>query len=218
MKWSDLLAVVFGDAEFDKIPTRALSFALLIFALVCAWLPHKQSYYWLWDGWVSFTPDFVSGALALAVITPLYARRIVPYPGHSVNSVLFLVVNLALTATFVQIILGKGSGLSTVPALIVISGAVVLSWLGMRSVASLAWLALLAFGTISSVLSNYSWGLAGFGFIISGFCGILLQTELNPGQLMAELAAEYALKSKAIALTASTAAGEDQAVPQEQRR
>jgi hypothetical protein len=195
-----ILTLIFGGTVFENIPARAMSFALLVFALVCAWLPHKRSYYWLWEGWVSFTPDFLSGVLALAIITPLYARRIVPYPGHSVNSVLFLVVNLALTATFIQIILGKGTLAGTVPALTVISCAIVLSWLGMRTVAGLAWLALLVFGVINAVLTNDAWGLPGFGFVVSGFAGILLQTQLNPRELIAELAGEYASNGEADAL------------------
>ena len=193
-----VLSAIFGGAEFEKIPARALSFVLLVTALVCAWLPHRQSYYWLWEGSVSFTPDFLSGALALAIVTPLYARRILPYPAHSLNSVLFLAVNMSLAATFIQIILGKGTGMSTVPALVVISCAISLSWLGMRSAASIAWLVLLAFGVISSVLSNYAWGLAGFAFVVCGFSGILLQTDLDPGQFVDELAGEYSLKKAKI--------------------
>jgi hypothetical protein len=140
---------------------------------------------------VSFTPDFISGALALAVVTPLYARRIIPYPHHSVNGVLFLIVNLALTATFIQITLGKGTTVGTLPALTVIICAIALSWLGMRAAASLAWLVLLAFSVVSTIVSNYVWGLAGFGFVVSGFCGLLLQTPLSPADLLAEIVGEY---------------------------
>jgi hypothetical protein len=190
-----VLALIFGGSELERIPARVLSCGLLLLALVFAWVPHRQSYLWWWEAKVSFTPDFVSGAVAVAIISPLYARRIIPYPGHSLHSVLFLVVNLALTATFVQIILGKGSGVGTAPALAVLTCAIALSWLGIRSAASLAWLALLVFGVISALLSNSAWGLAGFGFVACGFCGILLQTELNPSTLLSELVQEYTSKS-----------------------
>ena len=112
-------------------------------------------------------------------------------PYHSVNSLLFLVVNLALTATFIQITLGKGS-VGTFPSLAAIICAVALSWLGMRAAASLAWIGLLAFSVVSMLLSNYAWGMAGFGFIVAGFCGILLQTEMNPSKLLHEIVGEYA--------------------------
>jgi len=191
MKWRFLLSIIFGGEEFEKIPARALSFALLVFALVCAWVPHRQAYWMFWETWVSFTPDFISGALSLAIIAPLYARRIIPYPSHSLNGVLFFVVNLALTATFIQITLGRGTSIGTLPSYAVVICAVALSWLGMRAAASLAWLVLLAFSVISTIFNNYVWGLAGFGFVASGFCGILLQTPLNPAALAAEIIGEY---------------------------
>ena len=191
MTWQRVLTLVFGEDRLEKIPLKALSLVLLVFALLCAWLPHRQSYLLFWETSVSFTPDFVSGALALAIITPLYARRIIVYPYHSVNSLLFFVVNLALTATFIQITLGKGS-VGTFPSLAAIICAVALSWLGMRAAASLAWIGLLAFSVVSMLLSNYAWGMAGFGFIVAGFCGILLQTDMNPSKLLFEILGEYA--------------------------
>jgi hypothetical protein len=55
----------------------------------------------------------------------------------------------------------------------------------MRAAASLAWIGLLAFSVVSMLLSNYAWGMA-------GFCGILLQTEMNPSKLLFEILGEYA--------------------------
>ena len=187
----DLAAVFFGGRELDQVPLKLLSLGLLVTALVCAWLPHSETYFWYWQAQVSFTPDFVSGALALAVIAPLYARRIIPYPHHSVNGILFFIVNLSLTATFIQVALGKGTGLTTAPAIAIIVAAIALSWLGMRAAAGLAWLGLLAFSVISTVFSNIGWGIAGFGFVVCGFCGVLLQTPLSPSLLIAEIAQEY---------------------------
>ena len=187
----ELAIAVFGGSELGNVPLKLLSLVLLVIALVCAWVPHTESYLWYWQAQVSFTPDFVSGALALAVIAPLYARRIIPYPHHSLNGILFFVVNLSLTATFIQIALGNGTGLTTLPAITVVVCAIALSWLGMRAPAALAWLALLAFSVISTVFSNYAWGIAGFGFVVCGFCGVLLQTPLSPNLLIAELAGEY---------------------------
>ena len=192
-------AAIFGDEALGKIPLKLCSLALLVAALACAWWPHTQSSWYFWESQVSFTPDFVSGALSLAIIAPLYARRIIPYSHHSLNGILFFVVNLALTATFIQIALGKGSGLTTFPAIAVIVVAIALSWLGMRPAAALAWLALLAFSVVSTLFSNYAWGLAGFGFVVCGFCGVLLQTPLNPNLLMAELVSEYAPRPRTLA-------------------
>jgi len=204
MRWRTLLAVVFGDDELGKIPLKALSFALLVTALICAWVPHRQSYWMFWDTWVSFTPDFISGALSLAIVAPLYARRIIPYPAHSVNGVLFLVVNLALTATFIQITLGKGTTMGILPSYAVVICAIALSWLGIRAAASLAWIALLAFAVISTIFNNYVWGIAGFGFVASGFCGILLQTPLNPADLLAEIVGEYSARGTAESVPTGT--------------
>jgi hypothetical protein len=189
--WHTVTGVLFGEDELERVPLKAVSFGLLVFALACAWMPHAETYFLFWHTWVSFTPDFISGALALAIIAPLYARRIIPYPYHSVNSVLFLIVNLALTATFIQITLGKATAMGTLPSLTVIVCAIALSWLGMRAAASLAWLVLLAFSVISTIMSNYVWGLPGFGFVVGGFCGLLLQTPLSPAELLAEIISEY---------------------------
>jgi hypothetical protein len=191
MEWRTFLEVTFGDSELSHIPLKATSFGLLVLALVFAWLPHHQDYFGLWNTSVSFTPDFLSGILAIAIVTPLYARRIIPYPHHSINGILFLVVNLALTATFIQIILGKGGPAGTFPSVAVIACAIALSWFGMRAAASVAWLVLLGYSVITSLYANYTWGLAGFGFVASGFAGLLLQTQLNPSELMQEIVSEY---------------------------
>jgi hypothetical protein len=191
MTWRNGLAVVFGDDRLEKIPLRLVSICLLIAALGFAWMPHRQSYLMFWQTWISFTPDFMSGALALAIIAPLYARRIIPYPYHSLNNALFFIVNLALMATFIQITLGKGTTLGTLPSLTVIICAIALSWLGMRAAASLAWLVLLVFSVFSAIISNDVWGVQGFGFVAAGFSGILLQTPLNPAGLFAEILNEY---------------------------
>jgi hypothetical protein len=191
MTWRNGLALVFGDDRLENIPLRSVSICLLIAALGFAWIPHQHPYMMFWHTWISFTPDFMSGALALAIIAPLYARRIIPYPYHSLNNALFFIVNLALMATFIQITLGKGTTMGTLPSLTVIICAIALSWLGMRAAASLAWIVILVFCVISAIMSNDAWGLQGFGFVAAGFAGILLQTPLNPAGLFAEILSEY---------------------------
>lgn len=186
-----MLNIVFGDRELGSMPVKALSLLLLIGALICAWLPHRRSYLLFWDTWVTFTPDFISGALGLAIAIPLYARRIIPYPHHSVNGLLFFIVNLSMIATVIQIALGKGTTAGTLPAIVVITTAIALSWLGMRAAASLAWMGLLAFSVVNTILANSVWGMAGFGFVVLGFCGLLLQTSLNPSALFHEIFREY---------------------------
>lgn len=189
--------MLFSAARLEGTPLRVASFVLLVAALACAWIPYTQSAWWSFGFYrtqASFTPDFISGVFALLVVAPLYARGIVPYAHHSIVNIVFFVLNLALTATFVQIGLGKGSGLGTMPAFVAICCAIALSWLGMRAAAGFAWLGLLAFSIVSALLSNYDWGLAGFGFVACGFCGVLLQTPLSPNAMLAELVNEYAKK------------------------
>ena len=79
----------------------------------------------------------------------------------------------------------------TLPAIVVITTAIALSWLGMRAAASLAWMGLLAFSVVNTILANSVWGMAGFGFVVLGFCGLLLQTSLNPSALFHEIFREY---------------------------
>jgi hypothetical protein len=195
MEWRNGIAFVFGDEKLENMPLRLVSICLLVAALVFAWTPHRHPYLMFWQTWISFTPDFTSGALALAIVAPLYARRIIPYPYHSLNNALFFVVNLALMATFIQITLGKGTTFGTLPSLTVVICAIALSWLGMRAAASLAWLVLLVFCVVSAIISNDAWGLQGFGFVAAGFSGILLQTPLNPAGLFAEILSEYSGRS-----------------------
>lgn len=189
--------MLFSATRLEGTPLKVASLVLLVTALVCAWTPYSQNAWWSFGYYqtqLSFTPDFVSGVFALLVVAPLYARGIVRYDHHSVANIVFFVLNLALTATFVQIGLGKGSGLGTMPAMVAIFCAIALSWLGMRAAAGFAWLGLLAFSIVSALLSNYGWGLSGFGFVASGFCGVLLQTPLSPNAMLGELVNEYTRK------------------------
>jgi hypothetical protein len=130
----------------------------------------------------------ISTILAICLISPLYLRGILKW-SKSIYSLLSLVLILLVFASFTELALGGNGKSSIVISLLV--AAVVLSWLGIKAVASASWGLALAAAIYSAIVSDLAMGFAGFIYIGSGFIGLVLHSGLNPGELFEGIRSEY---------------------------
>jgi hypothetical protein len=184
---AQLGALLADNTELSGVAIRLLSLFFLLLAGLMSFQeytrpgifsPHE----------VSFRPAFLSTGVGLLLVAPLYLRRILKW-NLSVYSILSFALILMVFASFVELVLG-GNGKTEVVAGM-LGAAVLLSWLGIRSVAGIGWL--LPFGAaIYTAMENTSTlGFYGYIYLTSALLGLLLHTGLNPGQLIQGFREEF---------------------------
>lgn len=191
---SKMSEILVGDQELTKDKRRFISLLLIITATILAWRPHQRTvtflYFWSKTSKTEgFIPDFVTAILGLLIVLPLYFRNILKWEKTSIYSILSFITNLTLIATFCKIILGEGfifSGLT-----ISLGMSLILTWLGMRPIAGVAWVAVFIIGVVALQIHNYVMGFDGYLFILLGFLGLVLHAEVNPGEFYRELQGEF---------------------------
>jgi hypothetical protein len=186
-----LLTVLVGEHDLTREHRRLASLLCLCVALAIACTTFVR------EGWwgpivVTLRPTLASGAIALFLIGPLYLRGILRWE-RTVYGVLLFVLNFAVTAALVRVILGEQRSLLSLdePLVVAFWGAIALGWLGMRPVAAVAWIVVFAIGTVNLLSVSDAMGPLGFVFLAAAFLGVLLQSDENPGSLLAELRLEF---------------------------
>ena len=191
------MQIIFGEIELSGETKKILSFTFIILAIVLAWLPKEKALFWrftLTEG--GFYPNFITGAVGLMIVLPLYIRNIFKWRTTSLFSILAFLLNVTLVSTFVKIIMGGSDFQFTLitTALIV---AIIITWLGMRPVVPLAWAAVFGLAALSLVENSYTMGLSGYLFIVFGFLGVLLHSELDIASLTKEVTEQFKGPAKA---------------------
>jgi hypothetical protein len=74
--------------------------------------------------------------------------------------------------------------------------AITLSWLGIKAVAGIAWIILFVGVCVSLIMNNVAMGIYGFIYLLSTFLGLVLHSELNPGNLLSNLKDEFKFSDK----------------------
>ena len=179
-----------SDNELDNETLRLLSLLFLLASGVMSFLnyTHTGAFARIFHDSFSFQPKLISTIFAICLISPLYLRGILKW-SKSIYSLLSLVLILLVFASFTELALGGNGKSSIVISLLV--AAVVLSWLGVKAVASASWGLALAAAIYSAIESNLAMGFAGFIYIGSGFIGLVLHSGVNPGELFEGIRSEY---------------------------
>tara|TARA_B110000238_G_scaffold163159_1_gene177671 strand:+ start:112 stop:774 length:663 start_codon:yes stop_codon:yes gene_type:complete len=180
-----------SDNELDNETLRLLSLLFLLASGVMSFFNYTHTGVFagiFFDSSLTFQPNLISTILAICLISPLYLRGILKW-SKSIYSLLSLVLILLVFASFTELALGGNGKSSIVISLLV--AAVVLSWLGVKAVASASWGLALAAAIYSAIESNLAMGFAGFIYIGSGFIGLVLHSGVNPGELFEGIRSEY---------------------------
>lgn len=177
---------VTNEQEFSPTTAKLLSLVLLACAASITLMSFDTKRFFFLPAKLSITPSFLSGAVAVALLLPLYARGILRWS----KSAYGLIILFLLWTVFAAIIQMGIQGKIDISEYL-IAAAVVLSWLGMRSVAGVAWILAFAACILSIVKANTAMGGWGFVFLTSGFMGCLLHAGLTPARFVEEIRKEF---------------------------
>lgn len=184
-----VLNAVTSESEFSPRMTKLLSLAsLAIAASLCFMTYSYPTLFGLREKNITPSPKLLSGAIALAMLAPLYARDILKW-SKSVYGLISFVLFWLVFAGLVEIAIG-GGGKSRYHYYL-LGGAVLLSWLGMRGVAGVAWMLAFAACIVGLVTSNLAMGPYGFVFLASGSIGCILHSGMGPADLIAGMKDEF---------------------------
>jgi hypothetical protein len=184
-------AAITDDNEISKEWQRFASLAFLLFAFLLSLLSYdRKGLLNTFRSDVSISPDLLSGALALALIAPLYLRGILKWNKSPFTTISFVLI-LGVFASFLEMsILGRNSFVSDLNFYMVMI-ALALSWVGLRGIAGIAWIIVLLVGINSMVAVANAMDFFGFLYVCSATLGLCFHSGVNPGELLSSLKEEY---------------------------
>ena len=171
------------DSEWQKI--LSLIFLLLAGSMSFITYVHIGTF---WNTTLKFTPGFISAIIGIVIVAPLYLRNVLKW-NRSVYTILSFVLILLVFSSFIELSTGGNQKNSLIYSFIGIS--VLLSWLGIRGVAGISWILLVAATVSSLIVNNLALGFYGFLYILFCFLGLIMHTGLNPGALFKDLKDEF---------------------------
>ena len=184
-------ATLTDDNEMPREWQRFASLLLLLLAFLMAMLPYEQSIlFGAAHRSFNFRPGLVPSVLALVLIAPLYLRGLLKWNKSIFSSISFVLI-LGVFAAFLELALFGGKGvLGRINGYMVLL-ALALSWIGLRSVAGIAWMIVLAAGVYNALDVGIDLGISGFIFVCAAFMGLCFHSGVNPGELFSSLKEEY---------------------------
>lgn len=186
-----LTSFLVNDKELDGNKLRLLSLIFLLLSGSMSFFRYTH-HRWLWDSHLSFQPGFVSSVFAILLASPLYMRGILKWNKSAYTIISFVLIMLVF-ASFIELAMGGNGRSSAITALL--AASVMLSWLGIKEVAGICWILVIAAALLSTVINNITLGFYGFIYMVSGCLGLVLHSGLNPGQLFQGIKNEYLLAS-----------------------
>lgn len=187
-------ATMADDNQLDNETLRFLSLIFLLLAGILSFFEYTHVGK-LWNTHLTFTPTFLSSIFGILLIAPLYMRGILKW-NKSIYTIISFVLILMVFASFIELALG-GKGKSSI-TMALLSAAFVLSWLGIRAAAGVAWILVLVATVMSVIANNLTMGFSGFVYVVSGALGLILHSGLNPGEFMQALKTEYSGRTEQI--------------------
>lgn len=196
--------ILVGDQELSKDIVRLSSLMFMVAALVLGLLNYGQQNLPWASQYISYRPSMITTLYSLFLVLPLYVRGVLKWHGNTIFSILSLTLNIMVTAVLISMLLGGKTTIeydilgnlsidlwmqnSSGMALMI---AIILSWLGMRVVAGLAWILVFFFAVVNVSIADHALGIWGSLFLIFGFIGIVLQNNMTPSIIYSELKLEF---------------------------
>lgn len=180
---------VTSEAELTRSSTKVLSLFFISIAFVITLMPYPGGSFLVFISLppVYIRPDLISASFGLALLTPIYARGILNWK-RSIYGILMFILFWSVFSSLVQV--GLNGSVSSLPKYL-IGAAILISWFGIRGLASTGWILALGAAIINLINTNDALGLWGFVFICCSFLGLLLHTNLSPATLINALLDEY---------------------------
>ncbi|MGV6840312.1 MAG: hypothetical protein ACWA40_08975 [Planktomarina sp.] len=177
---------IISEEELCHVKKKQLSIVFLLISCVVALVPYTHQG-WFFKHDVSIRPDFLSTLLSILLIAPLYGRGVLRWNASVYCIVSFLLFTFVF-ASILQIGLG---GKDAVISKYLIAAGILLSFLGMKQVAAIAWVLPISAAVYNMVTINQALGMWGYVLIICLSLGTLLHSDLNPSDLISGIKKEY---------------------------
>lgn len=180
-----ILNAVTSESELSPRTLKLMSLLFLTIAASLCFLTYTKTSFWVYKSRFSIEPKFISAAIALAMLAPLYARGILTW-SKSVYGLISLILFWLVFAGLVEIAMGANTW-----GYYLLGAAVLLSWLGMQGVAGFAWSLAFAASVYALVSTNVSMGVYGAVYLISAFLGCILHSGMGPSDFIAGVKREF---------------------------
>lgn len=183
-------SAIADDNEMPKEWQRLGSLIFLLFAVIITFPEYTRERQWWFDSKSDIRPTFISAAIAICLVSPLYLREILKWN----KSVYGLVSSFLITwvfASFVSASLIQLKGILGTVNFYLILMAISLSWLGIRGVAGVSWIVVFILAIYNIRKVSLDMDIWGFLFVVFSFLGLCLHSGVNPGELFKGLKEEY---------------------------
>ena len=177
-----ILGFVTGNFYHDTLTTTELWFNPV-------WFLHDE------DKYLFSIPGLTHGVIAIAMLAPLYIRKILKYRNISIISLVLLVSNLYLFSTWVQVAMGFQKNFTNKIVTMGLISAIMLSWLGMRSISGFCWLIVVLLCVYNMVNGAEMLGAWGIIFLICSIVSIWFQTKMPLDEYFSALKGEFVTAS-----------------------
>lgn len=168
-----------SEEKLDQSTSKLLSLLFLLISGGMSFIEYTHDGF-IWDSKFSFTPGLIASIISIFLTAPLYLRGIFKW-NKSIYTIISLILILLVFASFIELALG-GNGIDNIIIQALLLLSLCLSWLGIKPIAGVSWILAFAAAMYSLILNDITLGFFGFIYIVSGFLGLLLHTELNPGE------------------------------------
>lgn len=138
-----------------------------------------------------FPQGILNPLWGLLICFPAYLRGFVPFKTISIYSYASFVLNFLLFTVIAQIIFGAGETFTHNTMNTVFIASLILSWLGMRSIAGFGWLIVFVLAVINLISADYHLKHFGFFFILFTFSSLLFQTEFSPKNFFGTILSDF---------------------------
>ncbi|MDZ7817265.1 MAG: hypothetical protein U5K55_01065 [Aliarcobacter sp.] len=184
---------VTDDTPMSSKMQRLLSLVFLVITVVMIFIPYTKIHtffgFEVWESNLKILPSFISTFIAILLIAPLYARNILKW-NKSIYTLISFVFFLLIFGSLIELAMG-GNGLNSAIIQMIFILAIALSWLGIKAIAGICWMLLFIAVAFSAVWNSNIMGFNGFIYLASAFIGLVLHSELNPGNLVAGFKEEF---------------------------
>jgi hypothetical protein len=136
-------------------------------------------------------PGFLHAIYGLILCAPLYLREFLPFKSRSPYYYVTLGLNICLFAVIAQLILGPKYTFTYNLANTMVISALVLTWLGMRSVAGFAWIVVSAVSAYALLKTDADLKNFGLLFVICAFFSLIFQSDLTPKEMFSTFKEEF---------------------------
>ena len=191
---------VTSETEISSQNRRLLALLLTSLAIVlgCMYYGLTPKEYWLnprfflLENKLRFRfPYLTHGVVGLLLCAPLYVRTILPFKSFSPYYCLTVALNIAFFAILAQLVIGPSDTIRHGWTSMILIAALLLTWLGMRSVAGFSWILVFGLATVNLIMGSQELRHWGLPFLVCAFFSLLFQAQLSPRELFQTVKLEF---------------------------